>query len=85
MLPAGAAPPHAQHRSIDDGYFATLGVPVVAGRNFAAHEAEPVVIVDENARRRNTGPDGSALGQRLAAAIGSAGSIGPRSSASCRP
>ena len=27
VMPEGGAPPHAQHRSIDEGYFAVLGVP----------------------------------------------------------
>ena len=60
----GGAPPHAQHYAIDDGYLRALGVPVVAGRNFAAHEAEPVVIVDENVAQKFW-PNGGALGQRL--------------------
>ncbi len=45
-------------------YLAALGIPVVAGRNFAAHEAEPVVIVDENVADKYW-PGGNALGQRL--------------------
>jgi predicted permease len=64
VLPEGAAPPHAQHRSIDERYLAVLGVPVVAGRNFAPHESEPVVIVDENLADKYW-PGGNALGQRL--------------------
>jgi predicted permease len=64
VLPEGAAPPHAQHRSIDEEYLATLAIPLVAGRNFAAHETEPVVIVDENIANKYW-PAGSALGQRL--------------------
>ena len=62
--PEGAAPPHAQHYSIDDGYLRALGVPFAVGRNFAAHEAEPVVIVDENVADKYW-PNGNALGQRL--------------------
>ena len=62
--PAGAAPPHAQHRSIDEGYLPTLNIPVIAGRNFSATETEPVVIVDENVAARYW-PTGSALGQRV--------------------
>ena len=62
--PEGSAPPHAQHYSIDDGYLRALGVPLVAGRNFAAHEAEPVVIVDENIADKYW-PNGDALGQQL--------------------
>jgi predicted permease len=61
---AGASPPHAQHRSIDDGYLPTLSIPVIAGRNFDATETEPVVIVDENVAARYW-PNGSALGQRV--------------------
>jgi predicted permease len=60
----GSAPPHAQHYSIDDGYLRALGVPLVAGRTFAVHEPEPVVIVDENTAGQYW-PNGNALGQRL--------------------
>jgi predicted permease len=63
-LPDGAAPPHAQHRSIDERYLSVLGIPVIAGRNFAAHESERVVIVDENLANKYW-PDGNAVGQRL--------------------
>jgi predicted permease len=62
--PAGASPPHAQHRSIDEGYLPTLGIPVIAGRNFNATESEPVVIVDQNVAERYW-PNGAALGQRV--------------------
>jgi predicted permease len=62
--PEGGAPPHAQHYSIDEGYLDALGVPIVAGRNFAARETEPVVIVDENVADKYW-PNGTALGQRL--------------------
>jgi predicted permease len=64
VLPQGAAPPHAQHRSIDERYLSVLGVPLVAGRNFAPHETEPVVIVDENLADKYWA-GGNALGQRL--------------------
>ncbi|HVJ30628.1 MAG TPA: ADOP family duplicated permease, partial [Gammaproteobacteria bacterium] len=63
-VPAGAPPPHTQHRSIDDGYFVTLGLPIVAGRNFAAHEAEPVVIIDETLAAKYW-PNESPLGARV--------------------
>ena len=68
VLPAGGAPPHAQHRSIDEAYLAVLGIPVVAGRNFAAHESERVVIIDENLAAKYW-PGRSALGQRLRHAV----------------
>jgi predicted permease len=60
----GAPEPHAQHRSIDEGFLAALGIPLLAGRNFAASEADRVVIVDENLANRYW-PDGSALGRRV--------------------
>jgi predicted permease len=62
--PAGAPPPHAQHRSINEEYFEVLGLPVLAGRNFAAHESEPVAIVDETLAKKYW-PNGSPLGRRL--------------------
>jgi predicted permease len=64
QVPSGAAPPHANNRVIDDGYLATLGLPILAGRNFAAHEAEPVVIIDETLAAKYW-PNASPLGQRL--------------------
>jgi predicted permease len=64
-VPSGAAPPHANNRSIDDGYLATLGLPIIAGRNFTAHEAEPVVIIDETLAAKYW-PNGP-LGHRLRA------------------
>jgi predicted permease len=63
-LPSGATPPHAQLRSIDEGYLPALGIPVIEGRNFAATETERVVIVDQNIASRYW-PNGSALGHRV--------------------
>jgi predicted permease len=68
VLPEGASPPHAQDRAIDDRYLGVLGIPVVAGRNFAAHEPERVAIVDENVATKYW-PNGSALGQRVRSAV----------------
>jgi putative ABC transport system permease protein len=60
----GEPPPHAQMRSINDGYLPALDIPVIRGRNFTAMEAEPVAIVDENLAEKYW-PDGDVLGQRL--------------------
>jgi putative ABC transport system permease protein len=53
---AGVADPRAQWRVISPGFFASLGVPIVAGRDFNAldgpNNAEPVVIVSETLARR---------------------------------
>ena len=68
VTPQGASPPHAQHRSIDDGYFRVLEIPLLAGRTFAAHETEPVVIIDQNVADKYW-PAGDALGRRLRRAV----------------
>jgi len=62
--PPGAPEPHAQQRSISEGYLPALGLPVIEGRNFAASEPERVAIVDTNVARKYW-PGGNALGQRL--------------------
>ena len=53
---AGVADPRAQSRVISPGFFAALGVPIVAGRDFNAldgpNNAEPVVIVSETLAQR---------------------------------
>jgi predicted permease len=54
----------AQLHSIDHGYFAAMGIPVVRGRNFAGSEPDRVAIVDEHFARAYW-PDGNALGERL--------------------
>jgi predicted permease len=71
VLPEGVSPPHAQNRAIDERYLGVLGIPVIAGRNFAAHEPERVAIVDENVAKKYW-PNGSALGQRVRSAVGPA-------------
>jgi len=64
----GSPPPHAQYRSVDEGYFSALEIPILAGRNLSASETEPVVIVDENLASKYW--PGGALGQRLRRAVG---------------
>jgi len=54
----------AQLHSIDHGYFTTMGIPVIRGRNFAASETDRVAIVDERFACAYW-PDGNALGERL--------------------
>jgi len=53
---AGVEDPRAQSRSISPGYFAALGVPIIAGRDFSALDnqpnAEPVVIVSQTLAQR---------------------------------
>jgi predicted permease len=54
---AGVEDPRAQWRVTSPGFFAALGVPIIAGRDFNAlddqnNNAEPVVIVSETLARR---------------------------------
>jgi putative ABC transport system permease protein len=53
---AGVEDPRAQSRTISPGFFAALGVPIIAGRDFNAldgqNNAEPVVIVSETLAQR---------------------------------
>jgi predicted permease len=66
--PAGAAPPHAQHRAINEGFLPALDIPVVRGRNFAATEAERVALVDENLANKYW-PGEDPIGRRVAIEI----------------
>ena len=51
----GEEDPRAQLRTVSSGFFATLGVPMVAGRDFNEGDrrgGEPVVIISESVARR---------------------------------
>ena len=52
----GTEDPRAQSRSISPGFFAALGVPIIAGRDFNAldgqENSEPVVIVSQTLAQR---------------------------------
>jgi ABC-type antimicrobial peptide transport system permease subunit len=57
---------------VTEAFFATLGIPIRAGRGFSAADrsgAEPVVIINETAARRFF-PAGDALGRGLAVSNG---------------
>jgi putative ABC transport system permease protein len=52
--PEGNAVPQANVRMATPGYFATLGLPIVAGREFSAQDepgATPVIIINESLAR----------------------------------
>ncbi len=53
---AGVDDPRAQPRSISPGFFAALGVPILAGRDFNALDneknAEPVVVISQTLAQR---------------------------------
>lgn len=63
----GEEEPRARFRNVTPGFFAALGVPLVAGRDFSADDragGEPVVIVSQSLAQRMF-PDGAALGRQL--------------------
>lgn len=63
---AGAAPVQAAPRLVSPGYFATLGLRVVAGRSLAASDtatSQPVAVVNETFVRRYLG--GAPLGTSI--------------------
>ena len=63
----GEENPYARSRSVGPGFFATLGIPVVAGREFSEDDRtgkERVVIVSETVAQRLF-PNGAALNRNL--------------------
>jgi predicted permease len=72
--------PEAQIISVDDGYFAALRVPMLAGRNFDARDdsaGRPVVVVNETMAKR-VWPGESALGKQLLLPWTTIGPLGKR-------
>ena len=68
---------------VDTGYFATLRIPIVAGRDFAPTDtagAPPVVIVSETLARRFW-PGQPAIGKPLRLAVFNAATAGVRTAA----
>jgi predicted permease len=64
---ADGAAPEAMRRSVSEGFFATLDIPLLRGRDFATtDDADAVAIVSEALARRYF-PDGDALGQHIKA------------------
>jgi predicted permease len=65
--PAGKESPVADYNPVSPGYFATLGIPMLEGRDFSARDAAsaaPVVIVNRALARRYFGTE-HAVGRRL--------------------
>jgi len=63
----GEEDPRARFRTVSPGFFAALGVPIIAGRDFTdadRRNAEPVVIVSQSIARRMFGAR-DALNRRL--------------------
>jgi putative ABC transport system permease protein len=68
--------PTAQHHSVDEGYFNTLGIPLLQGRNFDERDSpeRPGVVIVNEAFARRYWPNESPLGRRI---ISFASRIGP--------
>ena len=63
----GEEDPRARFRTVSPGFFASLGVPIIAGRDFTdadRHDAEPVVIVSQSLAQRMF-PNQDAVNRRL--------------------
>ncbi len=66
--PQGEVPPVRRYNWVAPGYFATLGTPVVAGREFTwaeLYERHPVAIVSEGLARTLWGDPSRAVGRRI--------------------
>jgi predicted permease len=64
----GQLPPVRRYRFISPGYLATLGTPLLAGRDLTwddIYSKAPVAIVDENLARTISGRPAAALGKRI--------------------
>lgn len=62
VAPAGEDEPHAQYEVISPGFFASLGLPILEGRDFTDADrdgAEQVVILSESAARRISAKGGA--------------------------
>ena len=76
--PAAADAPLAQHQSVDERYFAVIGVPLLKGRFFEPHDtvaAEGVVIVNDALARREW-PNEDPIGQRMTTSVRYIGPMG---------
>ncbi|HEX9366316.1 MAG TPA: ADOP family duplicated permease [Vicinamibacterales bacterium] len=68
----GEEDPRARFRTVSPGFFAALGVPIIAGRDFTEadrHGAEPVVIVSQSLARRMFGGATGTARERVEVAV----------------
>jgi putative ABC transport system permease protein len=64
----GEEDPRARFRTVSPGFFAALGVPIIAGRDFTdadRHGAEPVVIISQSVAHRMFGDTAAALNRHM--------------------
>ena len=67
-LPEGQLPPLRRFKFVSPGYFATMGTPLVAGRDLTwddAYKKIPVAMISENVAREYWHEPESALGKRI--------------------
>lgn len=77
-VPAAADAPQAQHHSVSEGYFETMGARLVEGRVFTDRDgvsSEPVVILNETAVKRYF-PGESAVGREMLSWSSQVGPLG---------
>lgn len=70
--------PEAQIESVDDGYFATLRVPIVRGRTFDTRDdsaGQAVVVINETLARR-LWPTDDPIGKQILMTVGNIGPLG---------
>jgi len=66
-VPEGTPMPRANSSSVTPGYFRSMGIPLLQGREFEASDradGEPVMIINESMARQ-AAPNGSPLGKRV--------------------
>jgi predicted permease len=76
--PAAADAPQAQNQTVDEDYFRCIGVPLIAGRFFDAHDmadAPGVVLVNQALARREW-PNTDPIGQTIATTMRQIGPLG---------
>jgi predicted permease len=67
-MPEGKIPPLRRHKWIGENYFATMGNPIVAGRDMTwadVHNRRPYAILSENLAREFFGEPQAAIGRRI--------------------
>jgi putative ABC transport system permease protein len=76
--PAAADAPQAQNQSVDENYFKVIGVPLVKGRFFDAHDTVdgPGVVLINEALARREWPNEDPIGQRVTTAVRYIGPMG---------
>ena len=68
VYPPGEIPPRTRYGFLSPGFLKTLGIPLVAGREYTwsdIYNMPPVIMVSENFARKNWGDPQSAVGKKV--------------------